>query len=303
MFRFHKFNLGLSLIPIAIVGSLTAESHAALLVYEGFADYQAGSLQGIAASSSSTGLSGNWEQTTSSHSVVTSGLSFEGLAYQGGALSIGSGTTISGIGLSNSAALAPGSTLYTSYLVRQNINANYGSSILTRIHDSSATSSGGYFSAFADGRASQTAAVGYHDIWNPSNSLAGSSPIVSGQTYIVISSFTNVGVASAGDAHIYVLNQLQFSNLLAADIHTLGSREAGTGNDQVWSAAVTLGASGSGTFNSSDYLQILTLETNGVIDELRYGTTLGDVLPIPEPSATLLLGAFLSILGSTRRRR
>jgi hypothetical protein len=303
MNSFSEVRFNLSWIPLVIAGALAAESQGALLVHEGFSDYEVGALAGVDASASSTGLTGKWAQSGSTHLVVAAGLTFEGLATQGGALSVGGGTTLSGIGLAATAVVAPGGTLYSSFLVRQNADATPSSSILTRIHNSSATESGGYFSSFADARENTQAAVGYDALWNPANSVAGSTPIAAGETYIVISSFTNVGNSTAGDARLYILNQSQYTNLLAAGINTLGSRQTGTGDGQVWGAATDLGRAGSGTFNDTDFLQIVTLSTNGFIDELRYGTTLADVLPVPEPSTSLLAGAALATLCLRRGRR
>ena len=289
-----------------IAASAATSSHAALLVYEGFAGYSTGELNGQTASLSSQGLSGAWDGSayTTRHQVTSTGLNFAGLATSGGALTIGNSTRLSGIAMSH-AGVAPGGTLYSSYLVQRSVAATTESGILTRIHDSSATATGGYFSAFADGRAGAIAAVGYDTSFNPANSSPGSSPVSAGETFIVISSFTNVGNSSAGNASLYVLSQPQYTNLLTLGLGSLSSLTVGMGADQAWVSASHNGVTFGGTFDSSDYLQLLSLQEGGIIDEVRYGTALADVLPVPEPSGMLLAGVAMAgaLVRRTRKNR
>lgn len=286
-----------------ILAPLIAAStcHAALLVHEGFGGYTDGELNGQGASPSSLGLSGTWvgSSYTTRHQITGTGLTFAGLATSGGALTIGTSTRLSGIAMSH-AGVAAGGTLYSSYLVRQDTAATSGSGIVTRINGTSETTTNGYYSAFTDGRSSSLPAVGYDGTFNPANHNISSSTLSVGETYIVISSFTNVGNASPGDANLYVLNQAQYTNLLTVGIGSLGSLAVGTGSNQVWASASQTGSTFNGSFDSTDFLHILSLDTTGTIDELRYGTALAEVLPVPEPSGLLLTGVALAGLATRR---
>jgi len=286
----------------ALLAASAPSAQAALLVYEGFTGYSTGELNGQAASSSSIGLSGAWDGSsyTVRHQVISTGLTFNGLATSGGALSIGNAVRLSGIAMSH-AGVAAGGTLYSSYLVNLSGAPTAGSGITTRINGTSTTQASGYFNSFADGRNGTTPSVGYDSTFNPANNNPSSTALTTGTTYIVISMFTNVGNDQPGDANLYVLNQAQYSNLLSLGISNLASLSVGTGNNQVWAAASQTGMTFNGSFDSSDFLHILSLDTTSTIDEIRYGTTLGDVLPIPEPSAAAVAG--LALLGMIGRRK
>lgn len=275
-----------------------SSSQAALLVYEGFDGYTTGSITGKNVSANTIGLSGSWQTSGSPpHQVIETGLTFNGLVTRGGALSFSSSVTrLTGVALTPS--LAAGATLYSSYLVNLSTLGSGDSGVGTRIHPSSATGSGGtggaYFSSFADTRPSANPAIAYSDKFDPDNTITGSSALKENETFLIISIFTNVGGTGTGNAYLYALNQNQFTHLLAVtDLETyLSSTSVGQGDTQIWATAQDLNVSvGSYSFNSSDYFQILSLGgTLGVIDEIRYGTTLADVLSVPEPSRMLLAG-------------
>lgn len=282
----------------------TSMSQGALLVYEGFNGYTVGELNGQAANSNSQGLSGNWDQSsyTNRHLITSTGLTFDGLLTNGGALTIGNSTRLTGIAMSH-AGVASGGTLYSSYLVRINIATGIGSGILTRVNGTSATTANGYYNSFADGRGGTEPAVSYDTSYNVPNHASGSSALTTGNTFIVISSFTNVGNSSPGDANLYVLNQAQYTNLLAIGINNLSSLTVGQNSNQVWASAAQTGVSLNASFDSSDFLHILSLDTTGTIDEIRYATTLAEVLPIPEPSSTMMMGAAAAFTLLRRRRK
>lgn len=303
MYEKPSRNVPSALRLLAMLAISAPFSQGALLVYEGFTGYNTGELNGQAASTASLGLSGSWNGSSYSnrHQVIGSGLTFEGLAASGGALGIGNSTRLSGIAMSH-AGVPAGGTLYSSYLVNLSSAPTAGSGIVTRINGTSATTASGYYSAFADGRNGTAPAVGYDDTFNPANQLAGSSVLATGQTYIVISSFTNVGNTTPGDANLYVLNQVQFTNLLTIGLGNLNTLTVGTASNQVWAAATQTGSTYNGSFDSSDFIHLLSIDTTGTIDELRYCTTLEAVLPVPEPSALALSGLAFAGLSIRRKR-
>jgi hypothetical protein len=280
----------------------TPISQGALLVYEGFTGYGTGDLNGKAASAASIGLSGSWNGSsyTDRHQLTESGLTFSGLATGGGALTMGSGTRLSGIAMAHAGA-APGSTLYSSYLVSLSGATTSGSGLVTRINGTSATQSSGYFNSFADSRTGTYAAAGYDSTFDPANHSANSSVIPTNQTFIIISSFTNVGSSSGGTASLYVLSQPQFLNLRTIGLSNLATLAVGQGATEAWAKASASSTTFNGSFDSADFLHILSLSSSSTIDEIRYGTTLEAVLPVPEPSGVAVAG--IAILGMISRRK
>jgi hypothetical protein len=288
---------------LSLLGATPNLTQAALLVYEGFAGYDSAVLHGQPVNANSQGLSGSWigDSYPNQHEVVGIGLSFEGLASSGGALSLSGSTRLSGIAMSHAGAAA-GSTLFSSYLVNSNISPTVGSGILTRINGTSAIASSGYFSSFADGRSGTAPAVGYNSTFDPANETLGSSALATGQTFIVISSFTNVGSSTGGTANLYVLSQTQFLNLRSIGLSNLSTLAVGQGATEAWATASSSSAAFNGSFDSADFLHILSLASSATIDELRYGTTLESVLPIPEASSSLAACvAALCMIGRRKR--
>lgn len=300
------FRPGGPLLVAAISGLMSVSSQAVLLVHESFSGYTNGNIGGQNALGA--GLSLAWESGYSNqHQVVGSGLTFNGIASSGGALSLGASTRLSGATLSLTSNLTAGSTLYTSYLVNLSAYGTGDAGAVTRINPSSRTTASGYFGNFVDSRGSNNAAVSYDTTFNANNPVASSSQLTLNQTFLLISTFSNVGGAGTGDATLYVLSEGQYANLrsIGGDIGTyLSGTAIGTGDTNIWASATQTGiASSTYTFASGNALQILNLGgTTGTIDELRYGTTFADVLPIPEPSLALLSVTGL-IAGTVRRKR
>lgn len=302
MYKNPSRKVSSALRMLAVLSISAPFSQGALLVYEGFTGYGTGELNGKEVSSASIGLSGNWDGSfyTNRHQLTESGLTFSGLATSGGALTTGADVRLSGIAM-NHAGVTPGNTLYSSYLVNLSGATTSGSGLLTRINGTSTTQSSGYFNAFADGRAGTQAATGYDSTFDPSNHSANSSVIPTGQTFIVISSFTNVASSSGGTASLYVLSQAQFLNLRNIGLSNLATLTVGQGATEAWATASASSASFNGSFDSTDFLHILSLSSSSTIDEIRYGTTLESVLPVPEPSGVAVAG--IAILGMIGRRR
>ncbi|MBX3739398.1 MAG: PEP-CTERM sorting domain-containing protein [Akkermansiaceae bacterium] len=287
---------------LAVLSATAPLSQGALLVYEGFTGYGTGELNGKAASTDSIGLSGSWDGSsyTNRHQLTASGLTFSGLATSGGALTTGADVRLSGIAM-NHAGVATGGTLYSSYLVSFSSATTSGSGLVTRINGTSTVQPSGYFNSFADSRTGTQASVSYDStLFDVSNPSVGSTAIPAGQTFIVISSFTNVGSAAGGTGNLYVLSQAQFLNLRTIGLSNLATLAVGQGATEAWATASATSAF-NGSFDSADFLHILSLSSTGTIDEIRYGTTLEAVLPVPEPSALVLTG--LAFAGLTVRRK
>ncbi|WAC21502.1 PEP-CTERM sorting domain-containing protein [Luteolibacter sp. SL250] len=303
MYEKPSRNVPSALRLLAVLSISAPFSQGALLVYEGFTGYNAGELNGQAASTQSIGLNGSWDGSSygNRHQLTASGLTFSGLATSGGALTTGNDVRLSGIAM-NHAGVAAGDTLYSSYLVSFSSATNSGSGLLTRINGTSATQASGYFNSFADSRSSNYAAVSYDStLFNAANHTAESTAIPAGQTFIVISSFTNVGNAAGGTGSLYVLSQAQFLNLRTIGLSNLASLTVGQGATEAWATASATSAF-NGSFDNADFLHILSLSSSGTIDELRYGTTLEAVLPVPEASTLALSGLAFAGLAIRRKR-
>jgi hypothetical protein len=61
------------------------------------------------------------------------------------------------------------------------------------------------------------------------------------------------------------------------------------------------GTSGTFSFANTNAVQYLAISSSGSIDETRYGTTLADVVPVPEPTCAAL--GLLAAAGILLRRR
>lgn len=120
---------------------------------------------------------------------------------------------------------------------------------------------------------------------------------MSGKGFIPVQPLTNVGNSSAGDANLYILNRTQYTKLRSVGI---GSLAVGSGATELRASATQTGNTFNGSFNAPDFLYILSLDTTGAIDELRHGTMLADVLPVPEPSGILMAGVTMITMRAWR---
>jgi hypothetical protein len=286
-------------------------ARAELLVYEGFNGYGTGNLIGKQINANTMGLdtATNWATTQpGALTLQATSLTFDpSFITSGGSVTFGTTTTVGAAKLSLTGDYA--GTLWMSYLV--NLTARGGNAsdgIALRVTNDNA-SGGDRFDLMADTRNSSTnAGVGYDG--GTANSTNSGVNLTLGTTYLLIGSFTNVGVGltvgNPGVGTMYALTAAQFASFQAAGgtESYLTTTAIGTGAGQV-TARISDAAVTTGTFNfrSTDFASMVAVNGTGTFDELRYGTTLNDVTTIPEPgTATLLAIAGLGTLATRRRR-
>jgi hypothetical protein len=303
------------LCAAALACGLTS-SPAALLVYEGFNGYTVGNISGQA-TVNTTGLQGNWAAGNVGGGTATytaSGLSFGSnfLSVAGGALNTTtnySGATSTGLA---SVRLSTSTTgvLWNSYLVNYSeISLAGGGSAMVGLGASGASPD--RFRSYMT-----TNTVAADKLVNASyDSVVGTTQKFNfniNTTYLMLSSYTNVGSAlsagSPGVATTWVFTLAGYDAWVAA-----GSNETGANGLNTFASAKATDSVSSSTylFDNNSYVTLRSNapNTNGfgvdaIYDEVRYGTTLGDVVSVvPEPSVSLLFGAGVSVFLFGRRRR
>jgi hypothetical protein len=289
-------------------------SRADLLVYESFSGYTAGALNGQTATG--TGLTGNYATTAGSgaYSVTNTGLGLFNLPSAGGAVnfSVNSGVNV-GAALDLGAASPVNGTLYTSYLYRKggNFSTDAGSLVEMRVNDTqNGTSAASRFrtQANTDTTSSNNFGAGYDATPTVGTGTAFTD---NANPFLIIGRFTNVGVAgSTGTATLFAMNATQYESYKAAadPENYLDTTAVGTGPTQIWARVSDSGAASTYNFQSGNFLQLAAFGSagsaqGGTFDELRVGTLLTDVAPVPEPgSAALVAVAAGAALGRRRRR-
>jgi len=293
----------------AALASLSA-SWGSLLLYEGF-DYTAGStLNNITPNASTVGLNktvayaGNG---ASNYTVQASSLSLGSLQVSGGAIQTAAATSVAAGKMS---AASYSGTLWSSYLVSLSSTGTAASDGAVVRLSNDTTNGAERFNAYADNRLStggNAAKLGLS--YNAANNATvGSTGLDLNTTYIIISSYSNVGssvAAGTGTARLWALSASQFGSFVAAGRTEayLTSASVGMGASQVTGAiANTNSAASTYTFASGNYADFVSVNDTTTFDELRYGSTLLDVTPVPEPVALALLPAAL-LLCSMRTSR
>lgn len=302
------FGIRLTASCLATPFLLTPAAHATLLIYEGF-NYTTGSnLGAIKPNSNTVGL----DQTTfyagsgaANYAVQASSLSFGALQTTGGSVSFSTTTSVA----SGKLALASNysGTLWSSYLVRFSTTQGGGATdgALLRISNDTANT-GERFLSFADSRSSTTTvAVGYDT--TPSST---GGTLTTATTYIIISKFTNVGMVlnttTTGQSSIWALTEAQFGNFIAGggtEAYLNSATVAGTATGVTARGNDTTLTAGSYSLASGNFAALVSVNDSGSFDELRYGTTLADVTPIPEPATAAAAGGLAALLAVLRRRR
>lgn len=298
--------LGIALAA-SILLSLSTPLRASLLIYEGFDRYTVGNIGGQ--TSTATGLTGNYAASATVN-YQTNGLTFGNLLVSGGSV-WQSGTTAANFGAQLAAGTVTG-TIYASYLINFSSGGDSSSRAWSSIAQDSVTSGTRRFAALADNSTSANAAVGYTGVGSDATNSGVS--LLGGTTYMVLASFSNVGSAlseeNPGIATLWVITENQFSYFQAngfTDLN-LNSANIGSGNSDVFARVTNTATSGTYTFANNRYLQ-LSLNANSssrtyIMDEVRYGTLLADVAPIPEPSVMALsVLAALGLVHFARARR
>ncbi|MDR1283166.1 MAG: PEP-CTERM sorting domain-containing protein [Opitutaceae bacterium] len=292
---------------------------AGLLVYEGFDGYTPGAgLEGSTPNENTVGLDttrayvDDSENPRYTDTVLADGLTFGSLRTSGGALGFSNtggtgiepsvGTNVIGAYLSSDASGYTGD-LWNSYLVNLAIQGDLpGDGMGIRIGSSPATSNSG-FNSWADSRnSSENVGVGYN--FGHTRGETGAAGLELDTTYIIISCFTNAGVALSGSvngtATLWALTEAQFADFLAT-----GGDETALANALV--TATTSQTVNSGTQTFAGAFGFVSVNDAGTIDELRWGSSLESVIPVvpvPEPATVaLVLGMGAGLLGMACRLR
>lgn len=295
-------------LPAALAVMSAISSHAALLVYEGF-DYTAGStLNNVKPNASTVGLNtaANYGGGAPSGFVVQgAGLTFGSLQTSGGSVKATGGTATAAVSLSLASSYT--GTLWSSYLVNiSSFSTGSTDGALIRLSDNTSTT-GERFNSYADSRGTVSSNVGV--AYNASNNIVvGTSALSLNTTYIILSSYTNVGTNIAlngGTGSLYALSLAQFNSFLAAGATEsyLNSTALGTGAGNITGrVSGTNSQAGTYSFATGNYTHFVNVGDTTTFDELRYGSTLSDVIPVPEP-ATIGLAACGLLAGVALRRR
>ncbi|WFB36870.1 PEP-CTERM sorting domain-containing protein [Kiritimatiellota bacterium B12222] len=278
-----------------LMGCATLSLQADLLVYEGWNYALADATSMHTKAITATGMTGNYADITSGGSATfsTTGLSFgtNYLPTTGGSLyQSATGSTSYTVlrGDINTTVSYP-MTLWGSYLVQIDEFSTDGTVKVRANYDDSGNSKARFISTVDATGSSQNTGVGYD-----STGTASSGGLTEDVTYLALSSFTNVGGAGGGTATQYIFTLGEYDSWLSAG----GGLEANLGSY----AGITATDSSGDIKSFANYVNFVlggsgTGTESAFIDEVRYGTTLGDVIAIPEPSSFLLMLGGMSLIG------
>ncbi len=298
-------------VVLAVMAITQTSTQASLLVYEGFSGYGTQSLSGLAVSANTVGLSGNYATATANGiSISSAGLTFGSgattYAVSGGASTWAlNGAGGVGVTLAMSTTSYVG-TLYGSYLVNLGANPTTDAARAEVRFNASTTGVTGtsFYNAMAASTTLGQSAVKYNTaiITTPTTMLADT-------TYMVISKWTNVGGTGTGVGTMWVLSSAQYDALMTAGHLTdsyLASAVVGTDVTEMVTSASDMASPT--TLVNGEALQLIfgsgSALTTRTIDEIKFGSNLGDVTAVPEPSSMgLVLGASVVLLVVTRCRR
>jgi hypothetical protein len=290
----------IKLLALFFAGVLLSSSlSATLYVYEGF-DYSLAdstSMDGV--TTNATGLSGTYDDNSSGGSATYSstGLTFGSnyLTTTGGSLyQTASGTSSYTVLVADiSATVSESTTIWSSFLVQIEEFSTEGAVKVRLRYDDNGTTR--FLSTVDASGDSQNTAVGYD-----SSETESSSSLTAGITYLVLSSYTNVGDSEGGDATQWIFTLDGYESWLStgggledtlSDYAYSTITDSGTTKSFATQINFVLGGSGTGT-------------ESAYIDELRYGSSLSDVIAVPELATfALFLGLFSGAVLLVRRRR
>lgn len=281
----------LALAALAATSFFAAQAHAVALVYESFSQ-PAGALNGQA--SSGIGLTGNWsdDQTVD---VEAATLSYGSLANAGGQVKVGAGNSTDGWVTINSALedndlLDDGATLWFSYMYEKTSGggANEWAGFAFGTDRLDASFSGANMTNAGNGVGLTTRGEDVRvATWSGGgNAAQGSTLSVGFNTSVLIVGKVEWGLTGGDDETItvYVVDP--------TDLGTLGTGASKTvaGFDQTQLDTISFTQRNAGTPGTSIY------------DEIRFGASLEDVTPVPEPGSLALLGLGGLLIARRRRR-
>ena len=298
---------------VAILAAAVSQSAADLVAYQGFDGYAAGPLPGQTVGANVQGLDPAGVITSAgtganANVFEATGLTFSNLVTGGGSGLYSDATgRPSYIGFAYNGPTVTG-TLYSSYLVRLATTQNSASVASLRVNATATTGgAGSYFHTYADS-VGNTFTGSQYDANNLNT--ASTTTLATGTDYVVIGRFTRVGMPLAagtpGQATTFVLSAAQFDFFKDGGFTDaeLDTALIGTGPANVTSR-VSDAPVNSGTFTLTSGNGIQFGPGNGATsqtvayDELRFGTTLDDVLPVAEDPEPDPVNITLTLSGAT----
>ena len=268
------------LAALALLGASVTSNHAALLLYDGFESYTTG--LGINTQNGGTASGGaTWSAwSTASAGQTTQAVS---LSYSGGSVSVGGGTkvlqsnagSLTWLTLRNYTipAVADGSSVYVSYLM-QAVSGFSGADTFTQVGIYPSTSWGTVTQLTAGSTDVGVRAGSGSFVGGPST-----ESLTNGTTYFVVQQYTISG------ANTTVSTWLNPTSLTLGTATASGTAATGA---MTFTSLRFRGATGIGTY---------------LYDEVRIGTSVADVVPVPEPQVFALLAiAGLFSMRCFRRR-
>lgn len=297
---------------------MAAPAKGALIIYEGFNGYTRDltdtptSPEAPNASTIGLNKSAAYGALTSSYDITSStSLTLSNLLTSGGMATTiaGGGNDVAGAQISLASGTDFTGTLWTSYLVNfGSKGTSTGDGFEVRLGGSATGSGSARIRMFGDSR-SNSPNVGLD--YTGGSSHVGAGTLTNGTTYIIIGQFTRVGeegtVADPASGKLFALTAAQFNEMKGrpdAEAYLLGLTTADVGGALSGysfrtitdgSIAATLPATGA-------FLQFVGVGDTVSFDEVRFGNTLADVTPVPEPSRALLMMAALCGMMMRRRR-
>jgi hypothetical protein len=279
----------LSLITCAVISfCAVSQTQGNLVFYEGFNYAASASIDGV----------GGWSNTAHTVGVSATGLTYTGLATEGGSAKwanfyglseAGKAHKILGTGVSD-LFKSTDSTFYISLLIGDSTGGNAERAIMQLWRNDAGTPDNEGIEVHTGGNPA-SGVTRIYDIGGGE----GSAPtwLEMNGTRLIVGKIT----MQVGDD--------KFQTIRNPDLGTVVDSDFDLTDGTVMTALGDISA----TTENIDYLKVFfgtwgesTAAENSLLDEIRIGTTLADVIPVPEPASLALLGLG-GLLMLNRRRR